>query len=83
MRRSIEAPDHVYSTIEQAARWLGFSVKQFRALVSAHPDLLPPIRIGRSRSYYWHWEDLVAFARWQSRQPPAVLAKEGPEDDEV
>src|SRR5262245_24168943 len=66
VRRSVETPEHVWSTVEQAARWLGFSVDEFRGMVKAHADRLPHSEA--VKAHRWHWRVLVAFSWWLETQ---------------
>lgn len=75
MQRSVDGPDKVWSSVTEAAAWLGLTETEFRKEVKAHPDLLPFTRIGKGHK--WHWMDLVAYAHYRRR--PA--AGELPEDE--
>lgn len=60
MLRHIDAPDSVWSTAEEAAKWLGLNVKEFRMLVRQYPLILKPNR--QHKQHRWHWLDLAYYA---------------------
>ena len=71
MQRAIDGPEQVWSTVEQAAAWLGLDVREFRAEVSRCPHLLPPST--RHKRHRWHWMDLVCYAHLAHRLPAERL----------
>ena len=77
MQRSIDAPDQVWSDVNQASHWLGASVDEFRALANKNPELLPYVKIGKR--HCWFWLDLVYFVHRRNRvigTPAEPLAPE-------
>lgn len=60
MQRMIDGPDQVWSTLEEARKWLGLTEEEFRNEVRRHPEILSPNT--RHKKHYWHWLDLVYFA---------------------
>ena len=73
MQRSVDAPNRVYLSTKQAARWLGLEPDHFEAL-AAKEDWLRPTYHGRRKT--WHWMSIVAFAHIclcrKSEQTPAA-----------
>jgi hypothetical protein len=67
--RPVDAPNRVYSTARQAARWVGVPLSTFRREAETHPELLPATKFGRTMRY--HWMDLVTYAHVRRRQAPA------------
>jgi hypothetical protein len=70
MMRPVDAPDQVFSTVEQAAAWLGLDVREFRREAAAHPEILRAST--RHKRHRYHWKDLVCFEHLSSagRLPP-------------
>jgi hypothetical protein len=66
--RPVDAPDQVYSSARQAAKWLGLSLSAFRREAEQRPELLPAARFGRGVRY--HWMDLITYAHVRQRLPP-------------
>lgn len=65
MERTVDGPPRIWSTIPQAAEWLGLGVGLLRAEIAAHPELLPTTRMGRADMIFWL--DLVCYSHVRPR----------------
>ena len=82
--RPVDSPPRIFSSTEQAAKWLGISAKLFRAEAAALPHLLPVVYFGRVQKYYW--QDLVGYSWYRQKMgnreeistSPAVPGRAGP-----
>jgi hypothetical protein len=68
MERTVEGPDSVFSTAEEAGAWLGLDEEEMRRETESFPEILRPARIGGE--YRFYWMDLVCYAHLRHRLKP-------------
>lgn len=78
MHHSQHGFDGEFNNVRKSAAWLGLPVTLFRKEAEEHADLLPAQKIGDA--FYYHWMDLLNYARWRQRQQPAKVEKKAPKN---